>query len=91
MAKENLKVEDVFDGEEILETVGEGAEKMKKKINWKLLMKCTAGVVIVGAASVALYKWRKSKKATTTVVVATPSNVDDSNTEVAPNTTVVQI
>ena len=92
MAKENVKVEDVFDGEEILETVGEGAEKMKKKINWKLLAKCTAGVVIVGAASVALWKWRKSKKATTTVVVATPSNVDDSNTEVAPaQTTVVQI
>ena len=91
MAKENLKVEDVFDGEEILETVGEGAEKMKKKINWKLLAKCTAGVVIVGAASVALWKWRKSKKATTTVVVATPSNVDDSNTEVAPATTVVEI
>jgi len=65
---------------------------MKKKINWKLLMKCTAGVVIVGAASVALWKWRKSKKATTTVVVATPSNVNDSNPEVATgNTTVVQI
>lgn len=92
MAKENLKVEDVFDGEEILETVGEGAEKMKKKINWKLLAKCTAGVVIVGAASVALWKWRKSKKSTTVAVVATPSVDSNSNEAVAPAaTTVVEI
>lgn len=91
MAKENVKVEEVLDGEEILETVG--GENMKKKINWKLLAKCTMGVVIVGAASVALYKWRKSKKATTTVVVATPSDNIGANPEVAPtgNTTVVQI
>ena len=92
MAKENVKVEDAFDGEEILETVGEGAEKMKKKINWKLLAKCTAGVVIVGAASVALWKWRKSKKVSTTaVVVATPSDNSGANETVAPATTVVEI
>lgn len=88
MAKENVKVEEVLDGEEILETVG---GEMKKKINWKLLAKCTAGVVIVGAASVALWKWRKSKKATTAVVVTTPS-VDNTATEtVAPQPTVVTI
>ena len=88
MAKENVKVEEILDGEEILETVG---GEMKKKINWKLLAKCTAGVVIVGAASVALWKWRKSKKSTTVAVVATPS-VDSSNTEaVGTTTTVVEI
>lgn len=91
MAKENVKVEEVLDGEEILETVG---GEMKKKINWKLLAKCTAGVVIVGAASVALWKWRKSKKVSTTaVVVSTPSSTDSVDSQVAstPNTTVVQI
>ena len=84
--KENLKdVEDV-----ILEEVG-GEETMKKPINWKLLMKCTAGVIVVGAASVALWKWRKSKKVATTVVVATPSESNiGANPEVAP-TTVVEI
>ena len=85
--KENLKdVEDV-----ILEEVG-GEETMKKPINWKLLMKCTAGVVIVGAASVALWKWRKSKKATTAVVVTTPCESNNSGaTETVAPTTVVEI
>lgn len=83
--KENLKdVEDV---------IIEGTEDVKKKINWKLLAKCTAGVLVVGAASVALWKWRKSKKVSTTaVVVSTPSSADcNSNETVAPATTVVEI
>ena len=87
MAKENLK--DV----EMEDVIMEGTE-VKKPINWKLLMKCTAGVVIVGAASVALWKWRKSKKVSTTaVVVSTPSSTDSVDSQVAstPNTTVVQI
>ena len=90
MAKENVKVEEILNGEEILETVG--GEDMKKKINWKLLAKCTAGVVLVGAASVALWKWRKNKKSTTVAVVATPSVDSNSNEAVAPAaTTVVEI
>lgn len=87
MAKENVKVEDV-----ILEDVELGGEEtMKKKINWKLLAKCTAGVVIVGAASVALWKWRKSKKATTAVVVTTPCEPNDNTANEAVAPTVVQI
>lgn len=86
MKKENLKdVEDV---------IIEGTEDVKKKINWKLLAKCTAGVLVVGAASVALWKWRKSKKVSTTaVVVSTPSSADGVDSQVAstPNTTVVEI
>lgn len=86
--KENVKVEDV-----ILEDVELGGEEsMKKKINWKLLAKCTAGVVIVGAASVALWKWRKSKKATTAVVVTTPcEQPNDNTTNEAVGSTVVEI
>lgn len=87
--KENLKDVEMEDVMEDLETVG---GEMKKKINWKLLAKCTAGVVIVGAASVALWKWRKSKKVSTTaVVVATPSDNSGANETVAPATTVVEI
>ena len=90
MAKENVKVEEILNGEEILETVG--GEDMKKKINWKLLAKCTAGVVLVGAASVALWKWRKNKKSTTVAVATTPSVDSNSNEAVAPAaTTVVEI
>lgn len=80
--------------EEMEEVIIEGTENAKKGINWKLLAKCTAGVVIVGAASVALWKWRKSKKVSTTaVVVSTPSSTDGVDSQVAstPNTTVVEI
>ena len=63
-----------------------------KNINWKLYAKCVAGVVLVGAASIALYKWRKSKKTSATaVVVATPSSDNSVASEVAPATTVVEI
>lgn len=91
MVKENVKVEEIFDEDVIVEEKGE--ETMKnKKINWKLLAKCTAGIVLVGAASVALYKWRKSKKVSTTaVVVATPSDNSGANETVAPTATVVEI
>lgn len=88
MAKENLKDVEMEDVMEDLETVG---GEMKKKINWKLLAKCTAGVVIVGAASVALWKWRKSKKATTAVVVTTPCEPNDNTANEAVAPTVVQI
>ena len=96
--KENLNVnmEDVLNSEDF-ETTNEtenGGEKMtKKNINWKLYAKCVGGVLLVGAASVALYKWRKSKKASATaVVVATPSSDNSATSEtVAPATTVVQI
>ena len=88
MAKENLKDVEMEDVMEDLETVG---GEMKKKINWKLLAKCTAGVVIVGAASVALWKWRKSKKATTAVVVATPCEPNDNTANEAVAPTVVEI
>lgn len=91
MAKENVKVEEILDGEDVI-LEGKGEDVMKKKINWKLLAKCTAGVLVVGAASVALYKWRKSKKVSTTaVVVATPSVDNSTNTEVTPTATVVEI
>lgn len=95
MAKENVKVEEILDGEEF-ETTNEteGDVKMEnKKINWKLYGKCVAGVLLVGAASIALYKWRKNKKASATaVVVATPSSDNSATSEtVAPATTVVQI
>ena len=86
MAKENLKDVEMEDVMEDLETV-----EMKKKINWKLLAKCTAGVVIVGAASVALWKWRKSKKATTAVVVTTPCEPNDNTANEAVAPTVVEI
>ena len=92
--KENVKVEEILDGEEF-ETTNEtenGGEVMNKKINWKLYLKCAAGVAIVGAASIALYKWRKNKKAATTaVVVSTPSNNSGANETVAQPTTVVEI
>ena len=88
MAKENLKDVEMEDVMEDLETVG---GEMKKKINWKLLAKCTAGVVIVGAASVALWKWRKSKKATTAVVVTTPCEPNDNTANEAVAPTVVEI
>lgn len=88
MAKENLKDVEMEDVMEDLETVG---GEMKKKINWKLLAKCTAGVVIVGAASVALWKWRKSKKATTAVVVTTPCEPNDNTANEAVTPTVVEI
>lgn len=88
MAKENLKDVEMEDVMEDLETVG---GEMKKKINWKLLAKCTAGVVIVGAASVALWKWRKSKKTTTAVVVTTPCEPNDNTANEAVAPTVVEI
>ena len=94
--KENLNdMEDVLNGEEFTtENENGGEEKMtKKNINWKLYAKCVGGVLLVGAASIALYKWRKSKKAATTaVVVATPSTNSATDSEIAqPATTVVQI
>lgn len=90
MAKQNLNenVEEVKveDGE-----IG-GEETMKnKKINWKLLMKCTAGVVLVGAASVALYKWRKSKKVSSAVVVTTPCEPNNSSDSQVGSSTLVEI
>ena len=94
--KENLNVnmEDVLNGEDFETTNENGGETtMKKNINWKLYLKCAAGVAIVGAASIALYKWRKNKKASATVaVVTTPSSDNSGASEVtsAP-TTVVQI
>jgi len=94
MAKEmKEKMEDVLNGEEF-ETTEIGGEKMEnKKINWKLYGKCVLGVAIVGVASIAVWKWRKSKKVSTTaVVVSTPSSADcNSNETVAPATTVVEI
>lgn len=90
MAKENVKVEDVvFDEDVVLEEKGD--VNMKK--NWKTYTKYAIGAVAVIGTGLLIYKWRKSKKASTTaVVVATPS-VDNSVTDeaVAPNTTVVQI
>lgn len=70
------KIEEILDGEELTtENENGGEEVMKKPINWKLYAKCVAGVVLVGAAGVMLYKWRKSKKTpTTAVVVSTPSS-----------------
>ena len=93
MAKENVKVEEILDGDDFQDTEEMGGEKMTmKNINWKLYAKCALGVVIVGAASVALYKWRKNKKtATTAVVVATPSSDNSGASEVAPSATVVEI
>ena len=95
MAKEmKEKMEDVLNGEEF-ETTEIGGEKMEnKKINWKLYGKCVLGVAIVGVASIAVWKWRKSKKVSTTaVVVSTPSSADSVDSQVAstPNTTVVEI
>lgn len=87
MAKENVKVEEILDEDVILE----GGETMKKKINWKLLAKCTAGVILVGAASVALYKWRKSKKVASAVVVTTPCEPNDNTANEAVAPTVVTI
>ena len=90
MAKENVKVEEILDEDVILE---EGEKAMKNiKRNWKTYAKYTLGTVVVLAAGYGIWKWRKSKKATTAVVVSTPS-VDNSVTDeaVAPNTTVVQI
>ena len=93
MAKEmKEKMEDVLNGEEF-ETTEIGGEKMEnKKINWKLYGKCVLGVAIVGVASIAVWKWRKSKKVSTTaVVVATPSDNSGANETVAPTATVVEI
>ena len=95
------KIDEILDGDnledminDVKEDLNNGGEKMtKKNINWKLYAKCVAGVVVVGAASIALYKWRKNKKsAATAVVVATPSSDNSgANETVAPATTVVQI
>ena len=76
--------------EEMEEVIMEGTE-VKKPINWKLLAKCTAGVLVIGAASVALWKWRKSKKVATVAVVATPSSDNSGANEVTPAATVVEI
>nr|DAR75052.1 MAG TPA: ATPase [Caudoviricetes sp.] len=92
--KENLNgnMEDVFDGEDFTTTENGGEKMTMKNINWKLYAKCALGVVIVGAASVALYKWRKSKKTSATaVVVSTPSSDNSGASEVAPAATVVEI
>lgn len=97
--KENVKVEEILDGDDLedmindaKETLKDGVKEMSRKINWKLYAKCVAGVVVVGAASIALYKWRKSKKAATTaVVVSTPSSADNTDSQVAPAATVVEI
>lgn len=94
MAKEKIEVEEILDGEDFTTEETEGDVKMTKKpINWKLYGKCVAGVVIVGVAGALLYKWRKSKKVSTTaVVVSTPSDNSVTNETVAqPATTVVEI
>lgn len=93
------KLEDILDGDNLQdmiddakETLKDGGEKMNKKIDWKLWGKCAAGVLIVGAAGVLLYKWRKSKKTTpTAVVVSTPSTTDNTDSQVGSATTVVEI
>ena len=90
--KENVKVEEILDGEEFTTENENGGEEMtKKNINWKLYGKCVAGVLLVGVAGAMLYKWRKSKKAATVAVVTTPSNNSGANETVAPAATVVEI
>ena len=88
--KENVKVEEVVMDEDVILEEGEKAMKNIKR-NWKTYAKYTLGTVVVLAAGYGIWKWRKSKKSTTAVVVTTPceSNDNTANEAVAP--TVVEI